>query len=66
LPVFGKADEAVRDSGVALFTCVKNEDAVEDARALVVMGVLPDRAVDLKRQATMSDYGRKTNSSVQC
>ena len=66
LPMFGKGEEAVGDSGATSFTCVKDEEAVGDAGALVATGVLADGAADLKRRATMSDYGRKTDSSVRC
>ena len=58
-------DEAMGDSGVTLFTCVNDEEAVGDAGALVAMGDLPDGALDLKRRATMSNYGKRSDSSVR-
>jgi hypothetical protein len=63
---FGRDDEAMEDSGVTSFTCVNGEEAVGDAGALVVMGDLPDGALDLKRRATMSNYDRRSDSSVRC
>ena len=62
----GRDDEAMGDSGVTSFTCVNDEEAVGDAGTLVATGDLPDGALDLKRRATVSDYGRRSNSSVRC
>jgi len=62
----GKDEETARDSVVVSFTCVKDDEAVGDVGALVGMGVLPNGAVDLKRRATMRDYGTKPDSLVQC
>jgi hypothetical protein len=63
---FGKDDEAMGDSGVTSFTCVNDEEAVGDAGALVAMGDLPNGALDLKRGATMSNYCKRSDSSVRC
>ena len=63
---FGRDDEAIGDSGVTSFTCVNNEEAVGDTGTLVAMGDLPNGALDLKRRATVSDYGRGFDSLVRC
>ena len=62
----GKDKETVEDSAVVSFTCVKDDEAVGDVGALVGMGVLPNGAVDLKRRATMRDYGTRPDSLVRC
>ena len=65
-------DNGVRDmgaegkAGALLFASGKDDEAVGDAGALVGTGVLPDRAVDLKRRATMRDYGTPPDSLVRC
>jgi hypothetical protein len=64
--MFGRDDEAMEDSGVTSFTCVNGEEAVGDAGALVAMGDLPDGALARRRRATMSNYDRRSDSSVRC
>jgi len=62
----GRDVEAMGDNGVTSFTCVNDEETVGDAGALVAMGDLPDGALDLKWRATMSSYGKRSDSPVRC
>ena len=55
----------MRSNG-SLTPSVKDDEAVGDVGALVGMGVLPNRVVDLKRRATMRDYGTRPDSLVRC